>query len=238
MFASRIKPVIPPQPSPEDVQVEVCLDSKDTLFSIMVQSQAALQSVMAVPKQDAPTGSRSRHLKQHRYSQANGTPVAIGRDQDDSSTSSYRRQMDLMRNLSPIKNDRSSLFSGSKGTDDNYQHYNRRNVQSLPPQTRRSQFENETIANREKRDSSCIPAFHRGDVTGLQTSPTKDTNNRSATRSIKNSSTSSKNQSSRPAPIAISSKSNKPDLVSVAASRGGFFRTFRPSARKVQDSSI
>jgi hypothetical protein len=226
MLASRSKTSPSMQ---EDVQVEVCLDSKDTIFSIMVQNRSTLQSVMAVPKNDKRPGNRNRHLKQHRYTQANGTPVAMDQDDDDTSC---RRQFDLMRNLSPIKNDRSSLFRGSGG-DDNNQHKNRRHAQSVPPQHSRSPRGNESTKHREKRDASCIPSFERGSATNA----INLINSQTVTRSKWNVNKLINNKPIRPAPTIVRYTANKPDLVSNVASRGGFFHSMRPGIRKIQDSA-
>lgn len=182
--------------SGEDLQVEISLDSRADLYAIMVSDHSTntVQSVMAIPKDECTCRRGSRLLQQSRYSQLTGrmTPQVV--DQ-----SSHRRA-DLMRNLSPINNDRCSPFDADH-------HDRRRKVQSLPPTAQRSTH-NSTIDRR--RESSCAPKL------GSRSPSLPEV---------------------VASPSFFENKSKKPNLVSATVSKRGFFRSIRPSGRKIHNDS-
>jgi hypothetical protein len=179
----------------EEVQVEVSLDTRTDHYAVMVSDRATntIQSVVAIPK-DECSRRRSRLLQQSRYSQLTGRMTPQVLDHSD------RRRADLMRNLSPINNERSSVFDAD--------HHDRRKlVQSLPPPTDRS-IHNSTIDRR--RESSCAPKL------GSRPSSFSEIVNHQACH--------------------VEKMSKKPNLVA-AASKRGFFRSIRPSGRKIHNES-
>jgi hypothetical protein len=184
----------------EDVKVEVSLDVRADLYAVMVSDHATniVQSVMAIPKDDC-TRRSSRLLRQTQYSQRTGrmTPQVV--DQ------SALRRADLMRNLSPINNERSSPFDADH-------HDRRRKVQSLPPTTERGPTQ--CAIDERRRESSCAPKLGGRGAT-----------NSSSTEVVKHS-------SSR---VDAVNKSRKPNFVSTVSTRRRFFGSIRPRSRKVHN---
>lgn len=129
MTSSRLMSYLQSTRNEEDIEVEVSLDGRTNHYSVMVSDHSTntVQSVMSIPSVDRGNRRRSR-LVQNHYSQITGimAPKVIEPD-------SINRRADLLRNLSPINNERSSPFDADH-------HRRRRASQSIESDLCRSGY--------------------------------------------------------------------------------------------------